>query len=161
MKLTEQTRRQFCTHGCQAVSLAALGGAVATVLESCGGSSPTSASGGTALPTVTGAVGGGGGGITVTIDATSPLSPVGGLALVQSPAGTVLVAHTAQNTFTALSARCTHQACAVTNYAGNAFVCPCHGSQFDTSGRVLNGPATVPLSSYQTDFTNGVLTILA
>ena len=159
MKLTAQTRRQFCTHGCRAVSLAALGGALATALESCGGSSPTSASGGNALPTVNGVAGGGG--ITVAIDASSPLAAVGSAALVQSPAGQVLVAHTAQNTFTALSSRCTHAACAITDYASNAFVCTCHGSRFDTSGRVLNGPATVPLAQYQTDFTNGVLTIVA
>jgi Rieske Fe-S protein len=36
-------------------------------------------------------------------------------------------------------------------------VCPCHGSQYTTSGSVANGPATRPLQSFQTTFTNDVL----
>jgi len=45
--------------------------------------------------------------------------------------------------------------------AGSSYVCPCHGSRFDTSGRVLNGPASRALRQYQTQFANGVLTVTA
>lgn len=51
----------------------------------------------------------------------------------------------------ALSARCTHASCPVTwdrDSNNSAFLCPCHGSRFDTNGAVLNGPATEPLTSY-------------
>jgi cytochrome b6-f complex iron-sulfur subunit len=40
-----------------------------------------------------------------------------------------------------------------------SFVCPCHGSEFDTSGHVLVGPASTPLRQFQTQFANNVLTI--
>jgi cytochrome b6-f complex iron-sulfur subunit len=162
MDLDRQTRRQFCNRTCSTAALAALGGIFASMLESCGGgSSPTSPSGGSvsALPTVTGTASGAT--ITVTIDAGSPLAAVGSVALVRTASGDLLVAHTAQDSFTALSATCTHQGCGITAYSGQTFVCPCHGAQFDTSGRVLSGPAPTALRQYQTQLAGNVLTISA
>lgn len=42
---------------------------------------------------------------------------------------------------------CTHFGCIVVGEAGNydGWYCPCHGSHFDTSGRVRNGPAPLNL----------------
>jgi Rieske Fe-S protein len=155
----QKTRRQFCRQ-CSA-GLAALSGAA--ILQACGGGGPTSSSGGSfggsSLPRVSGASAGGG--IQVTIDAASPLASAGSLALVQSSAGSVLVAHTGADSFTAVSATCTHEGCAITGMSGSNYVCPCHGSQFDASGRVLNGPANRPLQQFNTRFANGVLTITA
>jgi cytochrome b6-f complex iron-sulfur subunit len=146
------TRREFCAHLCQAASLLALGSAAA-----CGGSS-TSPSPGSApqLPsaaaTVAGRV------VSVTIDAASALASVGSAAIVQTSLGAFLIAHTAQSSFTALTATCTHEGCTVTGFSSNQFVCPCHGSQFSTSGAVAMGPATRALQQYPTQFANGVLT---
>ena len=110
------------------------------------------------LPQVTGTPSGQS--ITVTIDGTA-LAAVGSLALVRTSIGDVLVAHTGADAFAALASVCTHQACEITGYAGQTFVCPCHGSQFDASGRVLSGPAPTALRQYTTQFANGVLTISA
>jgi nitrite reductase/ring-hydroxylating ferredoxin subunit len=48
----------------------------------------------------------------------------------------------------AVSSTCTHLGCTV-NGEDNKFVCPCHGSQFDLSGRVLQGPAAKVLPNFE------------
>lgn len=46
----------------------------------------------------------------------------------------------------ALSAVCTHMGCVVPWVpARERFVCPCHASEYDREGRVLRGPAPLPL----------------
>jgi ubiquinol-cytochrome c reductase iron-sulfur subunit len=47
-----------------------------------------------------------------------------------------------------LQANCTHLGCVPTFVEGSAFggwFCPCHGSDYDTSGRIRRGPAPVNL----------------
>lgn len=147
-------RRDFCSQACQALALAALGGS----LPACGSAGGlTFSSSVPSLPVVTGSAAGGA--VTVAIDSTSPLASVGGAALVDSPAGRFLVDRTGPDTFSALTAICTHQACTVTGFENQNYVCPCHGSRFDTSGRVTNGPASRALASFPTRFANNLLTI--
>lgn len=154
-------RREFCGQACRAASLAAVGGALTALAQGCGGSggNPSSPSSAVSLPVVTGTVSGAT--VTLAIDASSPLAAVGSAALVQTSNGRLLVAHTGQGTFTALSATCTHEGCTITGYGSQTFVCPCHGAQYDTSGHVTRGPATRPLPQYATSFVDNVLTISA
>lgn len=53
-------------------------------------------------------------------------------------------------TLAAYSMLCTHVCCEV-NYepASSMFYCPCHGSEFNSSGKVVRGPASAPLPSVQ------------
>ena len=97
--------------------------------------------------------------LSITIDASSPLAAVGGAATVQASTGTYLIARTAQSAFTALTAVCTHEGCAVTGFANSVYVCPCHGSEFNTSGGVVQGPASSPLRQFPTTFAGNVVTI--
>ncbi|HEU5396320.1 MAG TPA: Rieske (2Fe-2S) protein [Verrucomicrobiae bacterium] len=41
----------------------------------------------------------------------------------------------------ALSSICTHRKCKLTAEADRTYYCPCHGSTFDATGRVTEGPA--------------------
>jgi Rieske Fe-S protein len=53
------------------------------------------------------------------------------------------VSRDAKGTLCAVSAVCTHMGCLVRwNDAERSWDCPCHGSRFDASGRVLDGPAS-------------------
>jgi 3-phenylpropionate/trans-cinnamate dioxygenase ferredoxin subunit len=57
---------------------------------------------------------------------------------------------------------CTHMQCLLSegDLDGTTVTCACHGSQFDvTSGDVLNGPATEPVSSYEVQTEGGDLKI--
>ena len=48
---------------------------------------------------------------------------------------------------------CTHLGCIPLAHSGNynGYFCPCHGSQYDTSGRIRSGPAptNLPLPPYE------------
>jgi nitrite reductase/ring-hydroxylating ferredoxin subunit len=46
-----------------------------------------------------------------------------------------------------ISSVCTHLGCNVKRGL-SGFACPCHGSQFDDNGRVVQGPAPKPLQWY-------------
>ncbi len=152
MSQSKTSRREFCLNACEAVSVISLG----SLLGSCGGS-PTSPSNVPALPTVTGSVSGGA--VTVTIDAASPLASVGSAALLRVAPGSFLVSRTAQDTFVVLTATCTHEQCEVTGFQNQRYVCPCHDSEYTTSGSVSKGPAPLSLRQFTNRFANNVLTI--
>ncbi|AFY71666.1 UDP-galactopyranose mutase [Thalassoporum mexicanum PCC 7367] len=48
----------------------------------------------------------------------------------------------------ALSLTCTHQGCSVHMEADGNFHCPCHGAMFDSSGKVVRGPAERDLDKF-------------
>lgn len=52
------------------------------------------------------------------------------------------------DTFAALLLECTHRQCTV-NPTGATLSCPCHGSKFDSKGKVLGGPARRALWNYE------------
>jgi Rieske Fe-S protein len=99
-----------------------------------------------------------GSGVEVSVGGTA-LAAVGGAVLVQSVAGVFLLARTADATFSAIDAICSHESCTVTGADGAVYVCPCHGSRYDRDGRVVNGPATAALRRFPTTFASGVVTI--
>jgi cytochrome b6-f complex iron-sulfur subunit len=89
--------------------------------------------------------------ITVDISSGSPLAQ-NGFAIVQYTGGSLLVARTDDGVYHAMTSICTHQACSINQYnaASKEFVCPCHGSRFNATGGVTNGPASSPLKQYTT-----------
>lgn len=60
----------------------------------------------------------------------------------------ICIFKTGEEEYTASLMQCTHKGCEV-NVDGNAFSCPCHGSEFSSKGEVLEGPATEPLKTFK------------
>jgi len=146
------SRRRFCAGACQVAS----GATLATLFVGCGGS-PTSPNGPAAmLDVASGRFSGSS--VQVTV-AGSALDNVGGAVLVNSMAGMFLLARTGASAFSAVDAICSHESCTITGFDGDIYVCPCHGSRYNRSGRVVNGPATASLRQFATTFADGVVTI--
>jgi cytochrome b6-f complex iron-sulfur subunit len=150
------SRREFCAH---AISLVT----VASLIEGCGSkgnpAGPGGGGGGSAPPLAT--VNASIAGSTVTVNNVSgtSLANVGSAALVQAGNTNILAVRAGQDTINAFTAICTHEQCVITGFQSNTFVCPCHGSQYTTSGAVQQGPASQRLRQFTTQFTNNVLTI--
>lgn len=106
------------------------------------------------------APGGGNGNPKLTANLDSELTTVGSskiqnnIILVRTAAGNEAAS------FVALTAICTHEHCIVGYQSSqNRFVCPCHGSIYDISGAVLQGPAPAALAKYTVSINNNILTV--
>ena len=96
----------------------------------------------------------------LTIDLTDPtysvLNTAGGSRVVSG----IIIANAGSGVFIALDSTCTHLGCTVGYSASNNnFPCPCHGSLYSSSGSVINGPATRPLSQHNVTRSGDILTI--
>lgn len=60
--------------------------------------------------------------------------------------------------YTALYMQCTHQGNELTAY-GEKLVCSAHGSEFDNTGNVTNGPASNPLRTFPIQLKNQNISI--
>lgn len=107
---------------------------------------------------------GGGGGVPVdfTLDLTAPanadLNNNGGSLLKSG----VIVARTSNGDFIAVASACTHEGFTLVFEGANArFHCNNHGSNFGTTGSVINGPASVSLKKYNTTLTGTSLRVFA
>lgn len=54
-----------------------------------------------------------------------------------------------EDNYVASLLKCTHRGCEL-NVGGNIYSCPCHGSEFTTTGEVLEGPAEEQLKTFKT-----------
>lgn len=66
---------------------------------------------------------------------------------------------TGENQYTAALMKCTHRGCEL-NVGGGIYSCPCHGSEFDVKGSVLEGPADQDLKTFKTIIENENIYIL-
>lgn len=66
---------------------------------------------------------------------------------------------TADDQYIASLMKCTHRGCEL-NVGGGIYSCPCHGSEFDTNGTVLEGPADQDLKTFKTSIKNENIYIL-
>ena len=79
------------------------------------------------------------------------------------PSGRFYLVRLADSGFLAIYQRCTHLGCNVNANAWDqgqaSFVCPCHNSQFNTEGEVLNPPAPRPLDIFQITIEDGLVKV--
>jgi cytochrome b6-f complex iron-sulfur subunit len=105
-----------------------------------------------------------GNGLTLDLNlpANKALADVGGTLALDAnaldPSG-IFVYRSSQTEVDAMSRKCTHLGCQVAAFANGVAKCPCHGSQFDLNGQVLNGPASKPLTRYKASLEGTVITI--
>lgn len=108
----------------------------------------------------------GSGAATITIDINksenSKLGAVGGSIAITGndiDSSGMLILRTGQTSVSALSRKCTHQGCTVPNFQNGISTCPCHGSQYNTSGGVVRGPAPKALKKYTASIENNIIQI--
>jgi cytochrome b6-f complex iron-sulfur subunit len=58
-----------------------------------------------------------------------------------------------EDVYVASLLKCTHRGCEL-NVGGGIYSCPCHGSEFSVSGKVLEGPAEVDLKKFKIETDN-------
>lgn len=138
--MNESTSRRAFLRACPAVALLGLGwnlaGCDSAAVDDDGGGPPPGS--GIVIN-----------GNTITIDLASdqgrPLSK-DGRALFISSAKTVALND--GGTIRAFSTVCPHQGCDINSFQNEILRCPCHGSQFNTTGDVVAGPAPRGLTEY-------------
>ncbi len=89
---------------------------------------------------------------------TGTLAKNGGFLVSNS----VIVARTNAGAFIAVAAACTHQGTTVNyNSTNDVFVCPNHNAIFSENGSVMQGPATINLTKYNTTLTGTSLRVFS
>ena len=58
-----------------------------------------------------------------------------------------------KDTYVASLLKCTHRGCEL-NVGGGIYSCPCHGSEFSVSGKLLEGPAEDDLKTFKIETDN-------
>ncbi len=71
----------------------------------------------------------------------------------------ILLYRASEMTVEAYSRKCTHKGCVIGEFKNGVSTCPCHSSMFNTSGEVVNGPATNPLKEYTTAINGDIVTV--
>jgi len=146
---------EHCLNRRDFLAKSAFAAAALMAIEACGDGqigppAPRSVAGDPLLPL--------GGPVTIKLSDFPALADTGVIVDIPNKQRTVM--RTGPASFLALSKLCSHQQCDI-DIKGDHYECPCHGSQFSTSGGVTKGPASRSLQQFTTQFANGVVTFSA
>ncbi len=94
--------------------------------------------------------------LSIKVSTLPALQTVGQLVLIPPVSARIAVKRTGAASFLAISTICTHQQCE-TNIVGTSLECPCHGSRYDSDGKVTRQPqgssgSATNLPSYTTQY---------
>ena len=81
--------------------------------------------------------------IVIPLDVVPELTRPGGSYVARR--ASVIVINLGAELFRAFSNVCTHAGCGIDRFERSRMICPCHGSEYDTSGVNVAGPAPEPL----------------
>jgi cytochrome b6-f complex iron-sulfur subunit len=102
----------------------------------------------------------------IQLDLTKPdysaLAKVGGAIKIPNPHDKkkpIIVVRSSETTIAAFSSKCTHFGCEVGLPENNVAACPCHGSKFDATGKVVHGPARKNLAAFSAVLEGSIITI--
>lgn len=96
--------------------------------------------------------------IDLSKDGLDNLNEEGGWLLIRD--AQVLLVNIDGSFFRAFTSVCTHANCSVNwQFDGGNFICTCHNSKFDTSGAVIQGPATRDLEEFMIEIEGTILTV--
>lgn len=147
------TRRQFVKDVITGLGTIAVGSFTLQVLTSCSTSNLTGPSNGNDEISLT---------VDISLAENQALNVIGGTIALTSndldDAG-IFVIRKSESEVIAFSRECTHQGCTVNAFLGNNATCTCHGSQFNKSGEVVNGPASRSLKEYDATLSGNIITI--
>jgi len=74
----------------------------------------------------------------------------------------LIIVHKSETEYLVFSSVCRHKKCNVKYKKEKAvFVCPCHGSTYDLTGKVMKGPSTQNIPQYKVQIKDGALIITA
>jgi len=99
--------------------------------------------------------------LTIPKAEAAALAAPGGVLLVrpQNFPIAILLRRLDDNQLIALSSICSHAGCEV-RVLPNALQCPCHGSEYDVTGEVVEGPASRALQRFPVTEDENAITIL-
>lgn len=151
----QNTRRDFILNNIKKIGIVSLGVYTISYLNSCSSDSNPAAPQGNSNAVVT---------LDITQAANAPLKTIGGTVAINGndlDNSGMLIVRQSETGILAFSRTCTHQGCTVPNFQNGISTCPCHGSQYNTSGNVVTGPAPAPLKKYKAVLAGNIITITA
>ena len=149
------TRRKFLINTIMGLGTITLGSFTVSFISGCSDNGPTGPAINNDIQDVS---------ITVDISLSEnqSLAHVGGTLALGSNALDIvgiLLYRSSETSVLAYSRRCTHNGCTIGAFQSGTSTCPCHGSKFDTSGSVVNGPAATALKQYHATLQGTIITI--
>lgn len=146
------TRREFVKQAVTGLGTFAMGTFAIQLLTSCTSSNPTGPSNNNDFELI----------VYLSLTDNQALNTIGGtLALGSNELDNsgLLLIRQSESSIRAFSRECTHNQCTIGAFQNGKSVCPCHGSEYSTTGAVIKGPAPKSLKEYTVSIDENIITI--